>query len=577
MLTLHQPVDSPGEPWEPLSSDLGGEESDSSEFEDIYWPQGSDCTWEQEHYLGGEQEKGDDEDHGQGPVFVMVDKTGDDEELDEESVFMMAALSVSRRLSLEELIIKLYEIEGVKFGDFKLKSGIQSPVYFDLRVIISYPDLMIQVSEYLWEAAGDHSFQSVCGVPYTALPLATIMSAKHGIPMLIRRKEAKDYGTKKMIEGHFQPGDTCLIVEDIVTSGASVLETVEALSVVGIKVTDAVVLIDREQGGADRLKAAGINLYSVCTLSKALEVLQAAGKLDADMVQKVRNFIAANRFSPNGDAASVNQSSCVDGLSPEKRKKKGLTFGERAQLCTNAVSRRLFEVMESKRSNLVLSADVTQSSTLLQLVDKVGPYVCAVKTHVDILEDFTPEFGSRLAELASKHDFLIFEDRKFADIGHTVSLQYEGGMYHISDWADIVNAHTVPGDGVIQGLKQVGQPKGGACLLIAEMSSAGNLANAEYAKATVKMAEAHKDFVIGFICQSQLTTDPTFLHMTPGVQLEEGQDALGQRYLTPNEVVGNRGSDIIIVGRGIYKEDNPEVTAKKYQEAGYSAYLARLS
>ncbi|KAK7500416.1 hypothetical protein BaRGS_00008323 [Batillaria attramentaria] len=488
----------------------------------------------------------------------------------------MAETLHSRRLSLDELIVKLYEIEGVKFGDFKLKSGIQSPVYFDLRVIISYPELMVQVSEFLWDAASGQTFQSVCGVPYTALPLATIISAKHDLPMLIRRKEAKDYGTKKMIEGHFQPGDACLVVEDIVTSGGSVMETVEALSGVGVKVTQAVVLLDREQGGAERLKAMGIDLHSVCTLTKALEILQSAGKLDEDMVKRVTDFIAANRFSPNGNTSAVSQS-VGDGQSPEKRTKKGLSFGERAQLCSNAVSRRLFEVMETKGSNLVLSADVTQSLQLLQLVDKIGPYVCAVKTHVDILEDFTPDFGTRLTELATKHDFLIFEDRKFADIGNTVSLQYEGGMYRISDWADIVNAHTVPGSGVVQGLKQVGQPKGGACLLIAEMSSAGNLANADYTKATVKMAEDHRDFVIGFICQSRLTSDPTFLHMTPGVQLEEGRDGLGQRYLTPMEVINNRGSDIIIVGRGIIKADNPEVAAKQYQEAGYSAYLSRLS
>ncbi|KAK7098757.1 uridine 5'-monophosphate synthase-like [Littorina saxatilis] len=483
----------------------------------------------------------------------------------------------SRRLSLEELIIKLHEVEGVKFGDFKLKSGISSPVYFDLRVIISYPDLMIEVSEFLWDAAekSGSKTQSVCGVPYTALPLATIMSAKHKTPMLIRRKEAKDYGTKKLIEGAFKAGDTCLIVEDIVTSGTSVWETVEALSGVGIKVTDAVVLLDREQGGAERLKAKGVNLHSVCTLSKALEVLQGAGKLSTDMVQKVQDFIAANKFSANDNG--VPKLSAGDGQTPTKKAKKELSFGERAQLCSNAVSRRLFEVMEAKQSNLVLSADLTQTLQLLQLVDKTGPHICAVKTHVDIIEDFTSDFGARLAELAEKHNFLIFEDRKFADIGHTVSLQYEGGLYKISDWADIVNAHTVPGSGVVQGLKQVGQPKGGACLLIAEMSSAGNLATPDYAKATVKMAEEHKDFVIGFICQSKLASDPAFLHMTPGVQLQEGKDSLGQQYLTPNEVIAKRHSDIIIVGRGITKAEDPVAVAKKYQEAGYSAYLSRLS
>ncbi|KAL8618911.1 hypothetical protein ACOMHN_020330 [Nucella lapillus] len=483
----------------------------------------------------------------------------------------------SKRLSLEELIVKLYDVEGVKFGDFKLKSGISSPVYFDLRVIISYPDLMVQVSEYLWEAAkkSGSTMDSVCGVPYTALPLATLISANHDVPMLIRRKEAKDYGTKKMIEGAFKEGDQCLIVEDIVTSGTSVWETVEALNGVGVKVTQAVVLLDREQGGAQRLKDKGVLLHSVCTLSKALDVLQKAGKLEPAMVARVQEFITANQFSPSTSALSPSLAS-GDGQSPQKKAKKGVSFGERAALCSNAVARRLLQIMETKKSNLVLSADLTKSDQLLQLVEKTAPYVCAVKTHVDIVEDYTPDFATRLTQMADTYNFVIFEDRKFADIGHTVSIQYEKGVYHISDWAHIVNAHTLPGPGVIQALKQVGQAKGRACLLIAEMSSAGSLASADYVKATVKMAEEHKDFVIGFICQSKLTSDPTFLHMTPGVQLEEGVDSLGQRYLTPQEVITTRGSDMLIVGRGITKAEDPVAMAQRYKEAGFSAYLARL-
>ncbi|RXW24610.1 hypothetical protein EST38_g1262 [Candolleomyces aberdarensis] len=259
------------------------------------------------------------------------------------------------------------------------------------------------------------------------------------------------------------------------------------------------------------------------------------------------------------------------------------TYAERAKAHTNPAAKLLLETIERKKTNLCVSVDTVKSADFLAIIDA---------THVDILEDFDYSVIERLESLSRKHDFLIFEDRKFADIGNTVAMQYSAGVHKIAKWSHITNAHPVPGPSIVQGLASVGMPLQRGLLLLAEMSTVGTLAKGLYSEEAVQMARKNKDFVIGFIAQRRMdgvgalqeddTSNEDFLILTPGVGLEEKGDAMGQQYRTPRQVVLESGCDVIIVGRGIYGKDLSAVDviaarAERYMTEGWSAYLERIS
>lgn len=173
---------------------------------------------------------------------------------------------------MEKKILKeLHEIGAVKRGNFILKSGVSSPIYIDLRLLISYPTLLQSVADKIWEKIEKLNFNIICGVPYTALPMATAISLKYQIPMVMCRKEEKQHGTKKRIEGLFEPKQNCLIIEDVITSGMSILETTHELEKEGLVIKDVVVLIDREQGGREKVEEKGYKLHPIFTMKELLQ------------------------------------------------------------------------------------------------------------------------------------------------------------------------------------------------------------------------------------------------------------------------------------------------------------------
>jgi uridine monophosphate synthetase len=195
---------------------------------------------------------------------------------------------------MPELAEGLLSAGCIRFGQFTLKSGLVSPIYIDLRQLTSYPALLADVAAAYIPLLKPLKFDHLAALPYAALPIGTAISLQSNWPMIYPRKEAKIYGTRLDIEGHYQPGDQVVIIDDLATTGGSKFEAIEKLTTAGLKVTDVIVLIDRQSGAAEALAEKGFTLHAVMTLTDLLDYWQATDRIPADQITAVREFLAKN-------------------------------------------------------------------------------------------------------------------------------------------------------------------------------------------------------------------------------------------------------------------------------------------
>ncbi|CAH1773530.1 unnamed protein product [Owenia fusiformis] len=200
---------------------------------------------------------------------------------------------------IDTFLLEFMDVGGIKFGDFVMRTGEHSPIYIDMRVIWSYPKLVKIVSKMMIaemerrEVKYDH----ICGIPYQGIPIASYISTKKDIPMLLKRQEQKNYGTKKMMEGIYKSGDKVILIDDVLMTGGTFIKNIPYFRNEGLEVTGAFCFFDRNQGGRERvLNELNVNIYSLLSLQEALEIYVKFGKITQQKCDEILQMLREIRF-----------------------------------------------------------------------------------------------------------------------------------------------------------------------------------------------------------------------------------------------------------------------------------------
>ena len=197
----------------------------------------------------------------------------------------------AREREVRALARMLFEAGCVRFGDFVLHSGARSPIYVDLRRLVTHPRILSDVARAYGRLMEPLVYDRIAAIPYAALPIGTAVSLLSGRPLIYPRREAKAYGTRRQIEGEYQAGERVVLLDDLISSGGSKIEALEPLLAEGLVVQYVVVLIDREQGGAQDLGKQGYRLHAVLTLRELVDALVADELISGEDGRRVHAYL----------------------------------------------------------------------------------------------------------------------------------------------------------------------------------------------------------------------------------------------------------------------------------------------
>ncbi|KRZ62110.1 Uridine 5'-monophosphate synthase [Trichinella nativa] len=415
----------------------------------------------------------------------------------------------------ETFLTDLFHLGAIQFGEFMLKSKHTSPIYVDMRRLLSHPTLLNTVEDLMYDYAKELEYDVICGVPYGAIPLTSALSVKRSIPMIMQRKDAKAYGTKKIVEGLYKPGDKCLIIEDVITFGSSIAETARVLRAQGLIVTDALVILDRCQGASRNLENLGITKWSLFCLPDVLLLYEGRGLISNADCQRISSYLfnVTDKIAPSALGNGLQEGAKVDKTGVLSVKAASNT----ASLSHN-LAKHLWQIALDKKSNLCVACKLSDPKEIIavaELAKKIGKFICMLIIRSDLICKVPlVDFISELKTCAKSKNFMIMDDRKFCDVSSIVEMQLTGGEWSIAKWVDFVTVLPFSGRGVFSAIRKVSTENKVACFSILSLHAKDSLIPKEFSEQSMKTAEKDIDVIAGVVCSKPPVLDSRFLYMT---------------------------------------------------------------
>jgi len=482
----------------------------------------------------------------------------------------------------------------IDIGPHTLKNGDKVEYYFNTKKIYSNPTTLDYIGKIMsntvktYTEDDDIDYNHIIGVPYGALPLATLISQNLKKPLLFTRKEPKSYGTQKLIEGNYEIGDSIILVEDVITSGSSIIETIKKLENNGLIVSLVVVLFNRQTGGLldveEQCKVPVIEIYNIDKISKYLKNNNYINEFDYG---KIISSIAIEKKNHMNNLQIRKQT-----LDNEEKRLESIKNYD--YIMNNPLEKLLMGLVVKKQSALCLSLDVDKWEVGKKILNLCGEYIVMVKLHVDLFTDIIniDLFIKEIRELGRKHQFLIMEDIKLADVDKITHKKINNSFFKYHTWANYLTIHGLTSKSVVDSLtcEKLVNKESCTCKnyedddnyncrtnhymddnifynklsLVTDMNQKDSFINDDYREQCRNLLKQNDE--INCVISQDGNKITNKVKLTPGVCIDNVDGS--RNYRDIKTAIEDDGNHIIIVGSGIlqYYENQEEEDTKKSKD-----------